>query len=174
MTLRSGRLPAFVWRSLAVAGIMCGMAFTSEEEARHLRKLAALVTQRRVALGIRSKLKAAEHCGIADFTYRKIEKGIRVSDTVYAQVDVGFGFLSESCLAVADGRSDRITLHDGTVLIEGGQIRDFKTPDLEDELDRAFDKSAQLVAPHLTQGESKAIKEEMFRHLRDRGVLNPD
>lgn len=149
------------------------MALTSEEDARHLRKLAALVTQRRVALGIRSKLKAAQHCGIADYTYRKIENGVRVDRSTYVQVDVGFGFLAESCLAVAEGRADSIFLADGTELIEGGQIREFTEPGrLEEEMDRAFDKSAQLTAPHLTLSEAKAMKDEMFRELKERGVLN--
>lgn len=153
------------------------MALTGEEEARHLRKLAALVTQRRIALGIRSKLKAARHCGIADFTYRKVENGERVSESTYAQVDVGFGFRPGSCLAVAEGRVDSILLDNGTELIEGGQIREFTNEftdprRLEEEVDRAFDKSAQLTAPHLTLSEAKAMKDEMLRELRERGILN--
>lgn len=151
---------------------MCVMAVTSEDEARHLRKLAALVTQRRVTLGLGSKKDAALHCGIADFTYRKIESGARVSESVYAKVDVGYDFRPGSCLAVADGRADSIVLADGTELIEGGSIRDFGDPErLEDEMDRAFDVSAQLTAPHLTLSEARAMKEEMFRRLRERGVL---
>lgn len=149
------------------------MALTSEEDARHLRKLAALVTQRRVALGIRSKLKAAQHCGIADYTYRKVESGERVSESTYAQLDVGFDFRPGSCLAVAEGRADSIVMQDGTELIEGGQIRDFADPDrLKEAIDRAFDKSAQLTAPHLTLSEAKALKEEMFRELEEGGTLN--
>lgn len=153
---------------------MCGMALTSGDPQRHLQKLAALVTQRRVALGYGSKEAAARACGISHMTYRKVEgtKGSppqRVEDATYAKVDVGFGFRSAACKAVADGEADSITLNDGTELIEGGVIRDFVN--LEDEIDRAFDKSAQLVAPHLTHGESKAMKEAMFNYLRERGSL---
>lgn len=153
---------------------MCVMALTSGDPLRHLQKLAALVTQRRVALGYRSKEAAATACGISHMTYRKVEgtKGAppqRVEDGTYAKVDVGFGFRPNSCKAVADGVADSITLDDGTELIEGGAIRDFAN--LEDEIDRAFDKSAQLVAPHLTQGESKAMKEAMFEYLKARGTL---
>jgi hypothetical protein len=153
---------------------MCGMALISGDPQRHLQKLAALVTQRRVALGYGSKEAAAAACGISHMTYRKIEgtKGTppqRAEDATYAKVDVGFGFRPGSCRAVADGAVDSITLEDGTELIEGGAIRDFVN--LEDEMDRAFDKSAQLTAPHLTLSEARAMKEEMFRQLRDRGAL---
>lgn len=156
---------------------MCGMAPTNGDAARHLQKLAALVTQRRVALGFASKEAAADACDISHTTYRKVE-GTETSApqpvraTTYAKLDIGFGFRPGSCEAVASGTADSITLQDGTELIEGGQIRDFVK--LEDEIDRAFDKSAQLTAPHLTLSEARALKEEMFRHLRERGTLKSD
>lgn len=150
------------------------MAPTSGEDARYLQRLAALVRQRRVALGFASKEAAADACGISHTTYRKIEgtetagpQRVRVG--TYDKLDAGFGFRPDSCLAVANGACDSITLDDGTELIEGAQIRDFVS--LEEEMDRAFDKSAQLTAPHLTLSESKAMKDEMFRYLRERGVL---
>ncbi|MFE2712327.1 hypothetical protein ACFXKI_10120 [Streptomyces mirabilis] len=148
------------------------MAPTSDDTARHLQKLAALVTQRRVALGLRSKEAGATACGIAPMTYRKIEGGSSgVSDTTYAKVEIGYGFRPGSCKAVLEG-ADSIFLEDGTELIEAGQIRDFANSEaLEEEMDRAFDKSAQLVAPNLTLSESRAIKEGMFEYLRERGIL---
>jgi hypothetical protein len=132
------------------------------------------VRQRRVALGFTSKEEAADACVISHTTYRKVEgtekaDPQRVRSTTYAKLDAGFGFRPGSCLAVADGAADSITLEDGAELIEGAQIRDFAS--LEDEMDRAFDKSAQLTAPHLTLSEAKAMKDEMLRQLRDRGVL---
>jgi len=150
------------------------MALTSDETARHLQKLAALVTQRRVALGLRSKEAGAKVCDIAPMTYRKVESGERVSVTTYAKVEIGYGMRPGSCKAVLDG-ADSITLEDGTELIEGGQIRDFvNSAALEEEMDRAFDKSAQLAAPNLTLSESQAIKKGMFEYLRKRGVLKSE
>ncbi|MFF8482399.1 hypothetical protein [Streptomyces antibioticus] len=152
------------------------MATTSGDATRHLHKLAALVRQRRVALGFASKEAAADACGISHTTYRKIE-GTDTSDpqsvraTTYAKLEIGFNFRAGSCKAVLDG-ADSITLGDGTELIEGGQIRDYVK--LEDEVDRAFTRSAQLTAPHLTLSEAKAMKDEMFRELRARGVLKSD
>jgi hypothetical protein len=150
------------------------MALTSDDTARHLQKLAALVTQRRVALGLRSKEAGAKACDIAPMTYRKVESGERASVTTYAKVEIGYGMRPGSCAAVLDG-ADSITLLDGTELIEGGQIRDFVNfESLEEEMDRAFDKSAQLAAPNLTLSESQAIKKGMFEHLRKRGILKPE
>lgn len=135
------------------------------------------MTQRRVALGFASKEAAADACDISHTTYRKVEgtetaAPRRVRDTTYTKLDIGFGFRPGSAKAVADGIADSITLIDGTELIEGGQIRDFVK--LHDEVDRAFDKSAQLTAPHLTLSEAKAMKDEMIRELRARGVLKSD
>ncbi|NUO43709.1 MAG: hypothetical protein HOV82_16930 [Streptomyces sp.] len=156
------------------------MAYTSGDVARHLQKLAALVTQRRVALGIRSKEAAADACGLSHMTYRKVEgtRGVapqRVSDATYAKIEVGLQIRAGACRAVAEGEADSIVLEDGTELIEGGQIRNAANSGrLEEEVDRAFDKSAQLTAPHLTLSEAKAMKEEMFRELRERGVLKSE
>lgn len=150
------------------------MALTSDDIARHLRKLAALVTQRRVALGLRSKEAGAKVCDLAPMTYRKVEGGERVSATTYAKVELGYGMRPGSCKAVLDG-ADSITLEDGTELIEGGQIRDFVNSEaLEEEMDRAFDKSAQVAAPHLTLSESQAIKKGMLEYLKERGILRSE
>ncbi|MEH0629876.1 hypothetical protein [Streptomyces stelliscabiei] len=150
------------------------MAPTRGEDPRHLQRLATLARQRRVALGFASKEAAADACGISHTTYRKIEgtekaDPQRVRSTTYAKLDAGLGFRPGSGVAVADGLVDSITLEDGTELIEGAQIRDFAS--LEDEVDRAFDKSAQLTAPDLTLSQAKAMKDQMIQELRDRGVL---
>lgn len=156
---------------------MCGMATNHGEADRHLQKLAALVRRRRAALGFASKEAAADACGISHTTYRKIE-GTRssgplpVETTTYDKVDLGFGFRPDSCRRVAAGLADSVTLLDGTELIEGGAIRDYKS--LEDEIDRAFDKSAQLTNPDLTMSAAQAHKREMIRMLKERGVIKSD
>lgn len=147
------------------------MAPTTEITGHHLRKLAALVIQRRTQLTL-TKEDAAKACGIAYQTYWNVEDGQSVRASTYHKIEAGFGIRHGSCTAVAAGDADFITLDDGTQLIENGQIRDSAQVDrLEDEVDRAFDKSAQLTAPHLTLSEAKAMKDQMFKELRDRGVL---
>ena len=41
-------------------------------------------------------------------------------------------------------------------------------------MDRAFGLAAQLTAPHLTLSEARAMKEEMLRELRERGVIRSE
>ena len=152
------------------------MAYTSGDEARHLHKLAALVTQRRVALGYPSKEAAAEACGISHTTYRKIEGGRdmapqRVRSTTYAKLDLGFKFRPGSCEAVVAGEADSITLEDGTELIEGAQIAHFDAGALSDGIPDAVTKSAMLVAPELTGHQIQAMGERVMEELRRRGLL---
>lgn len=154
--------------------MMGAMAPLSDNHGDHLRKLAALVMQRRVQLDL-TKQAAAKACRVAYQTYWNIEAGQGASGSTYAKIDVAFGLRAGSCQAVADGLSDSITLEDGTELIEGGQIRDFADRgQLAEAIDRAFMRSAQLTAPDLTLSQAKAIKDEMFRQLRSDGVLNSD
>lgn len=146
------------------------MASPSEEVARNLRKLAVLVRQRRVALGIGSTLKAGQRCGIADATYRKIESGLPVNPTTYDKLEIGFGFQPNSCQAVLDG-ADSITLADGTELIEGAQIVRFDSAALSEGIPDAVTKSAMLVAPELTGGQIREMNEQVLEILRKRGLL---
>lgn len=150
------------------------MAPPSDDLARHLQKLAALVTQRRAALGLRSKEAGAKACGLAVMTYRKVEDGQPVTATTYNKVEVAYGFRAGSCKAVLDG-ADSMTLEDGTELIEGGQIRDFVDPDqLADALPGALTRSASLTAPGLTLGQIDEINEGVMKELRRLGILPSD
>lgn len=161
---------------IAVARGSChhvDMAPTDDQTAEHLQRLAALVAQRRAQLRLK-KQEAPTVCGLSYMTYWKIEAGQTVRPSSYQKLEVGFNFRAGSCKAVLDGSSDSVVLEDGTQLIAGGQIRDFKAGGLRDEIDRAFDISAQLAAPHLTLSEAKALKEDMLRELRERGVLKSE
>ena len=157
------------------------MAPTTDETARHLGKLAALVTQRRVALGLASKEAAADACGISHMTYRKIE-GTRgappqlASPATYAKLEVAFGFRPGSCKAVLAG-ADSITLEDGTELIEGGQITQHKVnvADLSEELRREFLDVATVTSPGISLGEADAMSREAVERavkiMQERGIL---
>ncbi|MFJ6066517.1 helix-turn-helix domain-containing protein [Streptomyces tendae] len=145
------------------------MAPPSDQTARHLQKLAALVTQRRAQLRL-SQEKAAKTCGMAYMTYRKIENGESVYASTYAKLEVGFAMRAGSCKAVLDG-GDSITLEDGTELIEGGRITPLDPATLEEGLREAITKGATLTAPNLTLGEVQAINERVVEELRRRGIL---
>ncbi|MFH9072748.1 hypothetical protein [Streptomyces alboflavus] len=147
------------------------MAPPSDHTDRHLQKLAALITQRRVALGLTNKEAGAARCGLSPMTYRKIEGGERVTDTSYAKLEIGYGFRPGACREVLDG-ADSITLEDGTELIEGGQIRDHVDPArLAEVTPGALTKSASLHAPELTLGQIESIAGGFMEELRRLGVV---
>lgn len=152
------------------------MAQTTDNTARHLRKLAALVTQRRVAMGLRSKEAGAKKCDIAPMTYRKVEAGERVTDTIYAKLELGFGFRPGSCKAVLEG-ADSIALEDGTELIEGGQITQHQVDvaGLSEEMRREFIDVATVTSPGISLGEADAMSREAVERavkiMRERGIL---
>jgi hypothetical protein len=143
-----------------------------DRTATHLRKLAALVTQRRVALEITDKRVAAKRCQLSVTTYSKIEKGESVTDTSYAKLEAGFDMLSGSCRAVLDG-ADSIKLRDGSELVESAQIIRFDPGKLKAGLRQAVTRSAGVVAPGLTLGQVDAMYEGMIKELEEQGVF-PD
>jgi DNA-binding XRE family transcriptional regulator len=145
------------------------MAHSSDQTARHLQRLAALVAQRRAQLGL-TKEDAAKACGIAYMTYWKIEDAQRVRATTYAKLEVGFGMRAGSCKAVLDG-ADSITLDDGTELIEGGQIKRLDLDTLREVIPDAVTRSAMLVAPELTGRQIQELGERVVEDLRRRGRL---
>ncbi|MFE9448378.1 hypothetical protein [Streptomyces sp. NPDC006739] len=142
----------------------------SEQDARHLKRLAALVAQRRAQLGL-TKQAAGPTCGISYMTYWKIEDGQSVRDSSYAKLEVGFSMRAGSCRAVLEGTVDSITLQDGTELIEGGQIARFDAEALADGLPDAVTKSAMLVAPELTGRQIRELNEQVAEELRRRGLI---
>ncbi|WP_033307400.1 hypothetical protein RFN58_07205 [Streptomyces iakyrus] len=146
------------------------MASPSDQTARHLQRLAALVSQRRAQLRLK-KQEAAAVCDIAYMTYWKIEDGQSVRASTYSKLEVGFGLRAGSCKAVLDGAADSVVLEDGTELIEGGQIARVDTESLSDGIPDAVTKSAMLVAPELTGRQIQDLSEQVMEELRRRGIL---
>ena len=151
------------------------MAASPDRTARRLLLLATLVTQRRAALRL-SMDKAAELCGIAPMTYRKVEgdkhhQGLEIpSAATYAKIENGLGFVPGSCHAVLDG-ADSITLTDGTELITGAQITHPPLDKVADEVKQALDKMAGLHAPELTHWQTDEMAEGLVKELQRRGIL---
>lgn len=157
--------------------MMCGMAPTSDDTSRHLRVLAALVTQRRVALGITDKRVAAKRCGLSVTTYSKIEtRAERVLDPSYAKLEAGMGLRSGSCKAVLDG-ADSITLVDGTELIAGAQVirHQVSAEGLGAELRDGVIDVATATIPQVPLGDARELSERVAEFaldlLRKRGLV---
>lgn len=146
------------------------MAAPSDRTTSHLQLLAALVKQRRLALGFSSKEKAADACGLSHVPYRNVEAGRTASDTTYAKIEARFEFISGSCRAVLDG-ADSVKLLDGTELIHGGQITRPSFEELEDGAKQAITVAVRLTAPDLTHRQTEAMTERAVEELRKRGIL---
>lgn len=142
---------------------------SSDQTARHLQRLAALVAQRRAQLKLKME-DAAKACGVAYMTYWKIENGQSVRESTYSKVEVAYDMRAGACRAVLGG-ADSITLNDGTELIEGGQIVRVDPEALSEEIGDAVAKSVMLVAPELTGGKIQAIHERAVDILRKRGIV---
>jgi hypothetical protein len=146
------------------------MAAPSDSTTSNLQLLAALVKQRRLALGFSSKEKAADACGLSHVPYRNVEAGKAASGTTYAKIENRFELVAGSCQGVIDG-ADFIKLLDGTELIHGGQIIKPSFDEMADEVKQAITVAARLTAPHLTLGQTEEMTERLVEELQKRGIL---
>lgn len=150
--------------------MMAAMVAPSDSAARQLKLLGELVMQRRIALKIGSKEKAADRCGLSHVPYRNVEAGRSASDTTYAKIEKGFGILPGSLKAVIDG-ADSVPLADGTELIHGGRISHPTLESVDAEAKEAIAKAVGLTTPELTFTQAEAISARAIEELRKRGIL---
>lgn len=146
------------------------MGALTDRNTSHLQLLAALVKQRRLALGFSSKEKAADACDLSHVPYRNVEAGRAASDTTYLKIENRFEFVAGSCQAVLEG-ADSIKLLDGTEMIYGGQITRPSYGESADGVKQAINNAARLTAPHLTHRETEAMSKQVVEELRKRGIL---
>jgi transcriptional regulator with XRE-family HTH domain len=141
------------------------------DRAAHRQRLAALITQRRAALGW-SKETSADKAGISYTTYTRVEEGQNVQAMSYAKIEAAFALVPGSCRAVLDG-AHSITLTDGTELLLGSKITPL-TPDmLEAEVQQAVTNAAIGTLPETTGEKIREISDQVIEHLRKRGILPP-
>jgi transcriptional regulator with XRE-family HTH domain len=157
---------------LAVTGGCCddvGMTASTGHPAPRLQRLAALVTQRRAALGW-SQEKAAEAAGIAVMTYRRMEEARRVQAPSYAKLEVAFGFRAGACLAVLGGAST-------VALADGGEMSEVEfavvPPEMIEEKARQAITNAMVAGTDLTPERIKRINDAAIQAMRDAGILPP-
>ncbi|MFC5802738.1 hypothetical protein [Streptomyces formicae] len=147
------------------------MAALPDRTTSHLQLLATLVTQRRIQLGISSKEKAAERCGLSHMPYRSVEAGKGGTDVTYAKIENGFEVVAGSLRAVAEGNADSIKLIDGTELIAGAQIIRPSLDEIDDEAKQAITIAVALTAPDMTHRQTQELTEQVVKELRRRGIL---
>lgn len=152
------------------------MARSSDQTARHLQVLAALVLERRVMMDL-SVEDAAKECGLAPVTYRNIEKGLPgARESTYVKLEAGLGMVTQSCQAVLDG-ADSITLKDGTKLFAGARVNrnEEVAADLSEEFRQGVMDVVTMVSPHISGGEAQEVSRRAAEHamevLRRHGLL---
>lgn len=139
-----------------------------QEKDAAIERLAALVLQRRAAMGW-SKEKAADDSGVARMTYRRIEDGERVQAASYAKVERGLGIAAGACKAVLDG-APSLLLDDGSELLPGARITPI-TGSVADEVMGGVADAAILTTPGLTGHEIRALGDQVVTELRKRGII---
>lgn len=134
------------------------------------QRLAALVQQRRVALGW-SKEKAAAACdGLAYMTYDRVESGESVHARTLARVEKGLGFTSGAFKSVLDGAKS-VILQDGTE-VQVYEIAAVPPEDVEERFRSAMHNS-MVMGTGLDADKIREVAELAIRELRKGGVLPP-
>lgn len=134
-----------------------------------LQRLAALITKRRLELGM-DKIDVARAAGLTITTYSKIEKGESVRDTSYGKLEGAIGWAPRSCLDILGGAAQPtlITGHAGAAATS--PVADY---DLADDIGDAVQDAAIHISDSLTAPEIRHLKAQVVQLLRDRGKLPP-
>ncbi|MFF7610699.1 hypothetical protein [Streptomyces lavendulae] len=134
-----------------------------------LKRLAALVTQRRIKLGWH-KVQAATSAGLTHTTYMRVEKGLPVRDVTYAGIEAAFEWAPGACLAVLKG---------ATEAQEAGEIREGVrfAPDtaVEAHVRAAIQGATIAVLPETPTGKMAEFTDVIVAELQRRGIVpTPD
>lgn len=133
------------------------------------QRLAALVQQRRVALGW-SKETTAATCGLAYMTYDRVENGESVQARTLARLEKGLGFGPGTFRAVLEGATS-VMLEDGTEM-QVIEIAAVPPEDIEDQVRGAM-HNAMVAGTDLDADKIRNAAELAIQILRKGGVLPP-
>lgn len=142
---------------------------TARKDHDALARLATLVAQRRLAMGL-DKIDVARASDLTITTYGKIEKGLSVRDSSYGKLEPVLGWAPGSCLDVLRGA-------DSPALITGHIGPAATSPVLDEDLAEDVASAVQDAAIHvsdtLSSSEIRKLKAEVVDLLRARGKLPP-
>jgi transcriptional regulator with XRE-family HTH domain len=142
---------------------------TARKDTVALERLAALVTKRRLELGM-DKIDVARAADLTITTYGKIERGESVRDTSYGKIEPVIGWAPHSCLDVLAGMESPtlVTEHVGHAAASP-----VLSGDLADDIGDAVQDAAIFVSDDLTSIKIRALKAQVIENLRKRGILPP-
>ncbi|MFF8997079.1 hypothetical protein ACF1GW_30905 [Streptomyces achromogenes] len=131
---------------------------------RDLDRLAKHVKAHRLEL-YPSRLAAARAAGISKDTWQRVEEGEEVRESTYAKVDRALGWVTGSCVAIADG-GEPAFIGESTTSSSGADAK--LTPEEAHKL--AWD-AARETLPTAPIGELDAFVEGLVERLRRAGIV---
>jgi DNA-binding XRE family transcriptional regulator len=141
---------------------------TAHHDAEPLRRLAGLIAQRRVDLGM-NKIDMARTAGLTITTYSKVEAGLSVRDVTYAKIEPILGWATGSCRHILNGGSAPTVIEPSSV--EGISLVAIPADGFEEDLSQAVTSAMVAVADNLTAAEIREISRRAMEELKRRGVI---
>lgn len=142
---------------------------TARRDAVALQRLATLVMQRRLELGM-DKIDVARKAVITITTYSKIEAGVSVRDTSYGKLEAAIGWAAGTCLDILDGAPGPTLL---TNQHSGAALSPVLPADLDEDIEQAVQDAAIGVTDNLGAADIRRLKTAVTDLLRERGKLPP-
>ncbi|MFE1192858.1 helix-turn-helix domain-containing protein [Streptomyces olivaceoviridis] len=131
---------------------------------RDLDRLAKHVKAHRLEL-YPSRLAAAQAAGISKDTWQRVEEGEEVRDSTYAKIDKALGWVSGSCLIIAEGGGPVLA---GEATTSSG--RPAAALSEEQARQMAWD-TARATLPTAPVGELDTFVNELVENLRRAGIV---
>lgn len=142
---------------------------TGRKDEVALKRLAALVHQRRLELGM-DKIEVARAADLTITTYGKIETGQSVRDTSYGKLEPVFYWAPGTCLDVLNGATAPAVISEHVGHAETSPVL---PGDLADDIGDVVQDAAIHVADTLTASQIRELKLRVVETLRERGILAP-
>ena len=142
---------------------------TAARDKDALQRLARLVTQRRVELGL-TKIDTARAAGITITTYGNIEKAVSVRDVTYGKLEPVLGWAAGSCAEVLSGTAQPTLVE--KAVVDGVVLSPVLAGDLEVDVEQAVQHAAiALEGADLTASDIRKLKQRVVEELRRRGRI---
>ncbi|MGW1071505.1 hypothetical protein [Streptomyces sp. NPDC002537] len=139
---------------------------TTSPDVPALDQLAALITQRRLQLGL-NKIDVARAANLTITTYSRLEDGKSVRDATYGKVEPVLGWASGSCLAVLGGA---LPASIEPLTAAGAYLSPIAPGDLARDVEQAVQDAAVAVT-EMSAAEIRALKQRVVDELRRRGRI---
>lgn len=134
-----------------------------------LGRLATLVQTRRTELKLGVE-PAAKLAGISKDTWKRVEAGLKVWDTKYADIETALQWAPGSCQRIISGQ-DPLVSEQLEGAPEGTAVTQMPKSELKRLVGDAVQSAAIATAGSLTGDEILKLNERVLQELHDRGVI---